>query len=155
MTGSGNMDRMSRAPWPLLALVVALAAPASASACSCLAAPERERLRAADAAFAGTLVSRRALDPPAADGSRGTGDPFVHRYRVDRRYKGRLGRTVWVRTVRGGATCGVPARRRVALYLQRVGRHWEGSLCGTTTRRAMRAAARGERGRAADVCPGR
>ena len=59
-----------------------------------------------------------------------------------RRYKGRrLFRTVWVRTVRDEATCGLPTRKRVALYLDRVKGHWESGLCDVTTRRAMRRAA--------------
>ena len=70
-----------------------------------------------------------------------SGDRFVHRYRLDRRYKGRLFRTVWVRTVRGEEACGLPRRRRVALYLERVRGHWVSGLCEVTTRRAMRRAA--------------
>ena len=91
---------------PLAALALAPALPASASACSCAKLPEAKRFRAADAAFTGTLLSRHALDPDP-DGVESTGDPFVHKYRVERRYKGRkLFRTVWVRTVRDEATCG-------------------------------------------------
>ena len=108
----------------------------------------------ADAAFTGTLVSRHALDPPAADGTQSTGDRFAHRYRLDRRYKGRLFRTVWVRTVRDESSCGLPTRRRIALYLERVHGHWEGGLCGVTTRRAMRAAAHGAQASGASACPG-
>ena len=110
-------------------------------------------MKDADAAFTGTLVSRHALDPPVPDGSQSTGDPFVHRYRVDRRFKGRLGRTVWVRTVRDDSTCGLPTERPIALYLDRVGGHWMGASCGVTTRRAMRAAARRSRVSAAAACP--
>ena len=143
---------MRPALWLSLATVLSLALPAAASACSCAAVPEAQRFRGADAAFTGTLVSRHALKPPAAGGVQGSGDPFVHRYRLNRRYKGRLGRTVWVRTVRGEATCGLPTRRRIALYLERVHGHWEGGLCGVTTQRAMRAAAHGSRAGAAAAC---
>jgi hypothetical protein len=136
-----------------LATLLTLALPAAAAACSCAAVPEAQRFRGADAAFTGTLVSRHALKAPAADGVVGSGDPFVHRYRLNRRYKGRLGRTVWVRTVRGEESCGLPTRRRIALYLERVHGHWEGGLCGVTTRRAMRAAAHGSRASAASACP--
>ena len=52
-----------------------------------------------------------------------------------------VARTVWVRTVRDEATCGLPTRKRVALYLERVKGHWESGLCDVTTRRAMRGAA--------------
>jgi hypothetical protein len=123
-----------------LAAVLALALPATASACSCAQLPEAERFRAADGAFTGTLISRHALDP--SGGVESSGDPFVHQYRVERRYKGRrLFRTVWVRTVRDEATCGLPTRKRVALYLDRVNGHWESGLCDVTTRRVMRRAA--------------
>jgi hypothetical protein len=144
---------MRAARWLPLVAIIGLALPATASACSCAQLPEAERFKDADAAFTGRLVSRHALDPDP-DGVESSGDPFVHRYRLDRRYKGRLFRTVWVRTVRGEATCGVPTRRRIALYLTRVHGHWEGGLCGVTTRRAMRKAARGGRAAAAITCPG-
>jgi len=137
---------MRRALWLPLAAVLSLALPAVASACSCARAPEGARFRAADGAFVGTLVSRHALEPPAPDGSQSTGDPFVHRYRVDRRYKGRIGPTVWVRTVRSDASCGLPHQGRIALYLERVRGHWRAGSCEITTRRAMRAAARHARG---------
>jgi hypothetical protein len=141
-----------RALWLPLAAVVALALPATASACSCAQLPEAMRFKAADAAFTGTLVSRHALDP-APGAPQSSGDPFVHQYRLERRYKGRLFRTVWVRTVRGEETCGLPTRRRVALYLDRVKGHWESALCDVTTHRAMRRAARGGRAGAAGACP--
>jgi hypothetical protein len=134
-----------------LAAVIGLALPATASACSCAKLPEAMRFKVADAAFTGRLVSRHALDPDP-DGVESSGDPFVHKYRLDRRYKGRLSRTVWVRTVRDEATCGLPTRRRVALYLTRVHGHWESDLCAVTTRRAMRAAARGPQAAAASAC---
>ena len=132
---------MRRTLWLPLAVVMSLALPATASACTCARVPEAERLKDADAAFTGTLVSRRALDSPAPGGLQSSGDPFVHRYRVNRRYKGRLGRTVWVRTVRSEATCGLPVKRRISLYLTRVDGHWESGLCAVTNRRALRAAA--------------
>ena len=137
------MPGVRRALWLPLAVILALALglPATASACSCAKLPEAKRFSAADGAFTGTLVSRHALDPkPGAPES--SGDPFVHKYRLERRYKGRLFRTVWVRTVRGEETCGLPTRRRVALYLDRVKGHWESALCDVTTRRAMRRGAR-------------
>jgi hypothetical protein len=133
-----------------LAAVIALVLPATASACSCAKLPEAKRFKAAGAAFTGTLVSRHALDPHS--GVQSSGDPFVHRYRLDRRYKGRLFRTVWVRTVRDEATCGLPTQHRIALYLTRVHGHWESDLCSVTTGRAMRAAARGARVAAASAC---
>ena len=105
---------MRAARWLPLVAIIGFALPATASACSCARLPEAERFKDADAAFTGRLVSRHALDPDP-DGVESSGDPFVHRYRLDRRYKGRLFRTVWVRTVRGEATCGVPTRRRIAL----------------------------------------
>lgn len=130
---------MRAARWLPLAVIVGLALPATASACSCAKLPEAKRFKAADAAFTGTLVSRHALDPDPG-GVESSGDPFVNKYRLDRRYKGRLFRTVWVRTVRDESSCGLPPRRRVALYLDRVHGHWESGLCEVTTRRAMRRA---------------
>jgi hypothetical protein len=128
---------MRAARWLPLALILPLALPSAASACSCAKMPEARRMQDADAAFTGTLVSRHALDPDPG-GVESSGDPFVHRYRLAHRYKGRLSRTVWVRTVRGGEACGLPTRHRVALYLERVHGHWESGLCDVTTRRAMR-----------------
>lgn len=146
------MPGVRRALWLPLAVILALGLPATASACSCAKLPEAKRFRAADGAFTGTLVSRHALDPkPGAPES--SGDPFVHKYRLERRYKGRLFRTVWVRTVRGEETCGLPTRRRVALYLDRVKGHWESALCEVTTRSAMRKAARDAGAAAASACP--
>jgi hypothetical protein len=145
------MAGVRRALWLPLAAVIALALPATASACSCAKLPEAERFKAADAAFTGTLVSRHALAPDP-DGVQSSGDPFVHRYRLDRRYKGRLSRTVWVRTVRDGATCGLPTGGPVALYLDRVKGHWESGVCDVTTRGAMRRGARGGRAAAASAC---
>jgi hypothetical protein len=97
--------------------------PAAASACTCSAGvPEAKRFAAADAAFVGVLENRRALDSPRPDGVMSTADRFVHRYRVQRRYKGRLGGKLWVRTVRDGA--------------------WHAGLCSTTTEAAIRAVVR-------------
>jgi hypothetical protein len=132
----------------LLAVIAAslagpLALPAAASACTCAAeVPESRRFAAADAALVGVLESRRPIDPPRADGLVSTGDRFVHRYRVQRRYKGRLGAKVWVRTVRSSATCGLPQRRRVALYLDRIDGTWHAGLCSTTSEAAIRAVVR-------------
>ena len=144
---------MRAALWLPLAAFIGLALPATASACSCARMPETTRFKEADAAFTGRLVSRHALDPDPG-GVQSSGDPFAHRYRLVRRYKGRLFGTVWVRTVRGEETCGLPTRRRIALYLVRVHGHWEGGLCGVTTRRAMRKAAGRARAVAAIGCPG-
>ena len=141
---------MRAARWLPLVAIIGLALQATASACSCAKLPEAKRFKAADAAFTGTLVSRHALDPHS--GVQGSGDPFVHRYGLDRSYEGRLFRTVWVRTVRDEATCGLPTRHRIALYLTRVHGHWESDLCSVTTQRAMRRAARGARAAAASSC---
>jgi hypothetical protein len=146
------MPGVRRALWLPLSAAIGLALPATASACSCAKLPEVKRFKAADAAFTGTLVSRHAHDPDPG-GVESSGDPFVHRYRLDHRYKGRLFRTVWVRTVRDESTCGLPTRRRIAVYLTRVHGHWEGDLCAVTTKHALRRAARGKQARAAGACP--
>lgn len=128
------------------ALAGLLALPPAASACTCAGGvPEAKRFAAADAAFVGVLESRRQLDPPRSDGIVTSADRFVHRYRVQRRYKGRIGGRVWVRTVRDGASCGLPARRRVALYLDRIDGAWHAGLCSTTSEAAIRAVVRGDR----------
>jgi hypothetical protein len=67
------------------------------------------------------------------------------RYRVQRRYKGRVGSKVWVRTVRDGASCGLTTRRRVALYLDRLDGAWHAGLCSTTSEAAIRAVVRRDR----------
>jgi hypothetical protein len=134
-------------------LVVIAAAPAGllglptvAFACTCAGGvSEAKRFAAADAAFAGVLESRRRLDPPRPDGIVSTADRFVHRYRVQRRYKGRVGGKVWVRTVRDGASCGLTTRRRVALYLDRLDGAWHAGLCSTTSEAAIRAVVRRDR----------
>jgi hypothetical protein len=52
-------------------------------------------------------------------------------FRVTRRVKGRMGRTIEVRAARDGASCGLEVTRgqRVALLLDRRGRAWHSSLC--------------------------
>jgi hypothetical protein len=125
------------------ALAGALALPAAVKACTCPGGvPEAKRFAAADAAFVGVLESRRALDPPRPDGVIRSGDRFVHRYRVQRRYKGRLGDKVWVRTVRSDATCGLPTSRRIALYLDRSQGTWQAGSCSVTSEAAIRAVVR-------------
>jgi hypothetical protein len=147
---------------PLTAAAAALAGlvalPAAAFACSCPGdVPEARRFAAADAAFVGVLERRRALDPPRPDGIVSSADRFVHRYRVQRRYKGRLGARVWVRTMRDGASCGLSARRaRVALYLDRRDGTWHAGACSATSEAALRAVTRGApraRAGAADLAP--
>lgn len=115
---------------------------AEAGACSCAQQPERKRFAEADGAFVGTLVERRSL-APGGQSFVGSGDPVVNVYRVERRYKGRLGTRVEIRTALSDATCGLTEEvgTRVALYLDRAGGRWESGSCSVSSAGAMRAAA--------------
>ena len=103
---------------------------ADAQACSCVPFGDpRAELRRADAAFVGVFLRRRPVRPSGAVTS--SADPFVYVFRVERAVKGRLPRTIEVRSVRDGASCGleVRPRQRVALLLRRARGRWHSSLC--------------------------
>ena len=102
----------------------------SALACSCVQwGKPRQELARADGAFVGVFLRRRPLRPPGA--VRSSADPYVYVFRVERRVKGRLGRTVEVISPESGASCGleVRPRQRVALLLDRRNRRWHSTLC--------------------------
>jgi len=113
-----------------LAAAVVLVAPADASACSCIAwgKPKAELARA-HGAFVGVYLSRRPLRPPGPTSS--SLDPYLYKFRVERRLKGTFGKTVEVLSPRDGASCGLEVRRgqRVGLLLRRVKGRWESNLC--------------------------
>jgi hypothetical protein len=113
-----------------LAAAVVLAAPAEASACSCIqwGKPKAEIARA-DGAFVGVYLGRRPLNPPRPPYS--SLAPYLYKFRVERRLKGTLGKTVEVLSPRDGASCGleVVRGRRVGLLLFRVKGRWESNLC--------------------------
>ena len=93
-------------------------------ACSCALPDPRTAMARADAAFVGTLVSRRKF---------GSGDSAVLLvFSVERNLKGPLGKTVEVLTGRDGAACGIelPVGSRIGLVLDDTATGWEGSLCG-------------------------
>jgi hypothetical protein len=120
-----------------LALAVVVAAVAAgfvaverATACSCVPwGNPRVELARADGAFVGIYLRRRPLRPPGAVTS--SADTYVYVFRVTRRVKGRMARTIEVRSPRDGASCGLEVRRgqRVALLVDRRNRAWHSNLC--------------------------
>ena len=123
----------------LVRLAVSLAAVALATgafaaqdavACSCIQLGDpRVELRRADGAFVGVYLRRRPLKPPGSVVS--SLDTYVYVFRVTRRVKGRIGRTIQVRSPRDGASCGLEVVRgqRVALLLRREQGAWHSDLC--------------------------
>ena len=130
-----------------LAVAGGLLSAEGAAACSCVPPKPRAMLRASDGAFIGRLVAVRDVDPPVEGGPIGSGDPVDYVYRVGRVFKRgpglRRGRRVSVRSVRDGATCGLPrARGRLyGLFLQRRDRRWHSNLCLTVSPSALRGTA--------------
>ena len=122
---------------PLAASALIGANADTAAACSCVPPDARAQYRAADAAFAGVLENVRNLGTSQA----------VYRYAVRRGYKRKLGRTVWVRSTRSSAACGLPdvVGQTYALFLQRTGKHWSSGLCSVTSPDRLRRAARKSR----------
>jgi hypothetical protein len=117
----------------LAAAAVFAALPADALACSCLPwGNAKEELTKAKGAFVGVYLGRRAL--PGSPGA------AIYRFRVERRLKGTLGRTVEVVSANNGAACGleVVKGQRVGLLLRRVQGRWHSSLCEQRTARFFR-----------------
>ena len=112
-----------------VATVAAVAAP-TATACSCIpwGKPKAELARA-NGAFVGVYLGRRPLKPVGPMPS--SLDPFLYKFRVERRLKGTLGKTVEVRSSRDGASCGLEVVRgqRVGLLLRTIKGGWESNLC--------------------------
>ena len=71
----------------------------AASACSCVLLDPRSALKAADAAFVGTLIEKR--EPPNAESS---ADDAVYVFRVERVVKGELPETLEVLSATSGAS---------------------------------------------------
>jgi hypothetical protein len=114
----------------LAALVAAGWTARDVAACSCIQwGKPRAELARADGAFVGVYLRRRPLRPPGS--VRSSADPYVYVFRVERRVKGRIGRTVEVISPESGASCGleVRPRQRVALLLDRKNRRWHSTLC--------------------------
>ena len=101
------------------------------------------KLPAADAAFVGRLIRVTAEPVGPYEPNEGT---FV--YRVLRRYKGRLGRRVAVRSTLFSGNCGLDQQlgRRTALFLRRdrLDGRYEAGLCDEVSPAVMRRAARGQ-----------
>jgi hypothetical protein len=107
--------------------------PAPAWACSCAFVKPEAALAAADAAFVGTLETRRESNPGPV---RTSLDPVTLGFRVEEVLKGDLGSRVEVVTAASGASCGIEARRgqRLALVLHRVRGRWQSGLCDQLAR---------------------
>ncbi len=117
----------------LASAAVFAAIPTDALACSCLPwGNAKVELAKAKGAFVGVYLGRRptARWPGAA----------LYRFRVERRLKGTLGRTVEVVSANNGAACGLEVVRgqRVGLLLRRVEGRWHSSLCEQRTARFFR-----------------
>ena len=129
------------------ALAIALVAAPAAQACSCVPPDPKAMLREADGAFIGRLMAVRAVDPLRRGRVRLQRGPTDYIYRVGRVYNGgpglRRGRRVRVRSVRDGATCGLPRGRGrlYGLFLTRAGGLWHSNLCSVVTPAEMRRAA--------------
>ncbi len=113
-----------------LAVVALLAVPAvfgtatPCSACSCVPRTPKELLRRADAAFVGTVVAERQIEPTTT----------VQTFAVEGVFKGALDASVNVTEPigsGGGSTCGVayPRDTRVAVVLYRQGGGWTTDSC--------------------------
>ena len=129
------------------ACVIALVGAESAQACSCVRPELPTALEEADGAFVGRLLAVRVVDPPEPGEPISTAEPTDYVYRVGRVYNGgpglQRGRTVRVRSVRSGATCGLPRvrGRLYGLLVTRRNRRWHSSLCNVVSPAAMRGAA--------------
>jgi hypothetical protein len=135
----------------LVALAAGLALAPAAQACT-LAAPAtqdpvraaQQRVRSADVAVYGVVLSVRVLEPPAtAEPPAGeppptsiVGEEFEARVRVTRVFEGLTWRVVRVRGNTNGALCGIGRlrpRQRVGLLLDRPARPFRVSLASRTT----------------------
>jgi hypothetical protein len=105
----------------LVVLIVLSAFPAHA--CSCVQLDPRTALRSADAAFVGTLVSRKT-------GLLGLGST-TFTFRVEQVVKGELADRVDVESSSSGASCGleVALGQRIGSLLYREANGWTSSLC--------------------------
>jgi hypothetical protein len=113
-----------------LAVVALLAAPAvfvtttPCSACSCVLRTPKQLLHRADAAFVGTVVDERQIDPTTT----------VQTFAVEGVFKGALPAAVDVTEPigsGGGSTCGIayPRATRVAVVLYHQGDGWTTDSC--------------------------
>jgi hypothetical protein len=135
-----------------LALAMGTAASEDAQACSCIEQTPRalkRSFRTSDAAFVGRVVRIEMNTATPRGGSRAAPLESTYRFRVERRYKGRLGREVSV-VVGGACDPGLRRGERTGLFLSRHPRtgRFESSACDVVTPAQMRRAARGSRARA-------
>lgn len=113
-------------------LLVGLAAgvtPERAFACSCAQSDLAQELRAADAIFIGTMLSRRV--ERRTPGVYASDDLATSRFRVETLIKGDLDSPLEVVSNAGGEACGleVTPGERIGLLLRLVDRRWRSDLC--------------------------
>jgi hypothetical protein len=115
----------------------------SARACSCVQPNVPAMLAQSDAAFIGTLVSRRPASP-RGPGPISSADPDIFTFHVDEAIKGELGREVEVWSAMTGASCGLEVRlgQEIGLFLSRDGDRWRSGLCWQVSPTALREAVR-------------
>jgi hypothetical protein len=113
---------------PLAALAAGVA-PERAMACSCAQPDLARELRAADAIFIGTMLSRRV--ERRTPGLYSSDDPATSRFRVETLLKGDLDSPLDVVSNAGGEACGLEVKQgeRVGLLLRLVDRRWRSDLC--------------------------
>ena len=110
----------------IMAVLSVLVMPAQqAHACSCAMMDTQEMMAISDNGFIGTLVERD-------DGFLG-GDESDFRFEVEQWLGEDFGASVTVRSASNGAACGleIPVGNRAAVFLNRSGNGWHGSLCST------------------------
>jgi len=141
------MLRTTLAALAWLAAVLAFAPAAHGCTLPGYAATDRttvaeQRLRSADLAIYGVVLSVRTLQAPAAPGPTGeppppvVGEEFEARVRVTRVFRGMTWRIVRVRGNTNGALCGIGLlrpRQRVGLLIDRPGRPFHVGLGSRTT----------------------
>ena len=128
----------------LLAVCAPLAATAPAWGCSCAAMSTQEKYAGADAAFIGTVESRKESDQAGPGFQR-----VVYTYVVEESFKQALGSKIEISTSTDGATCGFSAANgtRMAMVLHDRWRDAEGrhtsSNCNIVDAEELRRASKG------------
>ena len=105
------------------------------------------RLRSADVAIYGVVLSVRVPEAPAAAGPQRVGQRFEAKVRVTRVFKGRTSRVVRVRGNTDEASCGIGELRvgeRLGLLLDRPSRPFRVGLSSRITLKELLSATRGK-----------
>lgn len=116
---------------------LALAVPGPAVACRCVAESTGRQVARADVVFSGTLTGSEQTDP-GDDEVISSADPVLHSFVVERSWKGEVGATAEVESVRFGASCGLVGMRDGVRYVVFADADRDGglsaNLCGGTGR---------------------